>query len=140
VIRAVAAGMALAALAGAVRSCEQPSTSEGGGGRPMAKQVSHPVTFMASWKSGFWVDINIIIGDDAKGPFERQNGSYSRTIDVPPETRVEIKVTPHEDPPPGPTVCAVKWFTNFLPPNGYEHRQDGKCHAWGYVPKVETQG
>jgi hypothetical protein len=138
---AAAAGAALALMLGPARSCE-PTGAEGGkaGGPPMARAASHPITFLASWKAGFWVDVTLIIDGEARGPFERRDGSFKRTIDVPAEAKAEIVLRPHEDPPPGVTVCSVSWFTTMLPPNGYEHRQDGKCHAWGYVPKVETQG
>lgn len=143
-IRVAAAALTLAAGLGLLKGCGEadPGGVARGPGGPAAKNVSHPITFMVSWKSGYWMDITIIIDGEPKGPFERRDGGFERTIDVAPGKRVEVVAHYHKDndPPPGPTACMLKWFNTVLPPGGYEHRQDGQCRAYGDVPGLETQG
>lgn len=144
-IRLVAAGLVLAGALSALKGCPaegDPGGVNNGPAGPAAGKVVRPISVLVSWKKGFWMDITVIIDGEARGPFESASGGWQRTWDVAPGKRVEVYARHHKDmdPPPGATACLLKWFNTTLMPGGYDHRQDGSCHAWGDVPNVETQG
>lgn len=138
VIRIVLALCTILSLSAANKCGEGTAT-----GTNAKDNIRRPITTTASWYRNFWMDITVIIdGKDAKGPFEKKDGYYSRTWDMRPGQHIEIIAKHHKDmdPPPGDTVCKVMLFGNPIAPDGLDTQQNGTCHASATVPPIETQG
>jgi len=129
--RIVAAGMLALAL---MRSC----AAEGDASGPAGTGIQRSVQFVASWHPGVWMDVTVTIGGDRKGPFEAANG-FDRTWQAAPGTSVQFDATPHNEPPPGLTVCRIYIASIRKPIGDSGPRSDGRCSASGVVPKVDTQ-